>query len=143
MYDFIDRDVTSLDQRSRFLLSAMRAWVGALHDRRCPCIAVGPSFSRAGITAALTPFHMAMTILNRDALTTLRFGFARCGRVHEHEALILSLFTTLRAGHPNRARATMAYFIKKEAIPNLLCSFDVVDRMVVRAAPFSELPDHH
>lgn len=103
----------------------------------------GPSFSHAEITAALTPFHMAMTILNRDALTTLRFGFARCARVHEHEALILSLFTTLRAGHPNRAPATMAFFIKGEAIPNLLCSLDVVDKMLARAAPFPELPDHH
>ncbi len=141
MYEFIDRDVDGLDRGTRFLLSAMRSWVAAVPGGQCPCLGIGPSFSRNGLTAALTPFHVSMTIFNRDALEIMRFGSAHCTRVHEHEALILSLVSALRAGRPERARATMSFFIREEAVPNLLCSLYALARLMARAALFPQLPD--
>ena len=76
MYRYLDRAVGRLDEPERFLLTAMRAWVGAARAGRCCCHALHAGFARRGIAEALPDFTMLMATLDQESLGQLRFGGA-------------------------------------------------------------------
>lgn len=120
MYDFVDRRVDALGQGSRFILWAMRAWVMSIGQGRCPPVALAPAFARMGLLAALPDLHMAMAVLNRDALDTLEFAPLPCPRIGEDEALLLALWRDLAAGQRAAAKATLGLMIAEESVALVL-----------------------
>ncbi|CAN5384231.1 hypothetical protein BH10PSE12_BH10PSE12_35080 [soil metagenome] len=91
MYDFLDRRVAELDPGGRLLIWAMRLWMEAWGERRCPPARLRSTFRQWRVLPALPHFHMAMMLLARDGRETLPFAPCNCGRVSEGEALMLSL----------------------------------------------------
>ncbi|MGB5779336.1 MAG: hypothetical protein WBH10_09695 [Allopontixanthobacter sediminis] len=120
MYAFVDRPVTSLDRGGRFMVWAIRSWVKSVHEIRCPCTAIGPAFAQGGIIAGLPHFHMFMLVLSRNSLETFRYGQLQCNRVHEHEALVLSLISGIRLSRPTALRSTAALMIEEDAVNDLI-----------------------
>jgi len=116
MYDLIDRPVERLGQGSRFILWAMRAWVTGIGKGQCPTVVLSPGFARMGLLRALPDFHMAMALLNRDALEKLHFAPMAACRIGEDEALLLGLWRDVV--HDRRAAA--------EAVLNLMIDEDSV-----------------
>lgn len=119
MYDFIDRKVATLDEGGRFLVWAMRNWVFAIAERRCPISVLGPVFMKRGIEAALHRFHMGMMILNREALLTLHFAPLQCSIVSEDEALLLHLFGSVRGDMGGPAGETLALLVEQGSVSSM------------------------
>lgn len=120
MYQFVDRDLDSLDAGCRFLVWSMRAWVTSMGERTCPAQALAPAFAKWRMIGGLQPFHRTMLLLNRDALETLGFAPLACRHVSEHEALILSLVVTLRENNAAAAQGTLAMMVQDDAVGDLL-----------------------
>ncbi|WP_380878702.1 hypothetical protein ACFB49_18190 [Sphingomonas sp. DBB INV C78] len=116
MYRFVDQPVTRLSNGARFTLWAMRAWVYALGQGRCPPGALTPAFARMGVLAALPDFHMAMALLNRDALEKLALAPLQCATIAEHEAVLLELWAEGAGGDEGRVCATLELLIADEIV---------------------------
>lgn len=140
MYDFVDRPVASLDHGGRFLIWSMRAWVRSMHHGRCPCTAIGPAFAQFKMIAGLPNFHMMMMIFNRDALETFRFCALECGRVSEHEALILSLIYGMRMSRPEVVRATLVLVVDEDSITPLVTAVASLGQAMAGAGIFPDKP---
>lgn len=119
MYHYVDRKVATLDQGGRFLIWAMRNWVFAVSERRCALPAIGPAFFKHGMEEAASCFHMAMMILNREALLTLRFAPLHCAVVGEDEALLLHLFATAGADMDGVTVPTLELMVQAVSVPAL------------------------
>ncbi|QNE04541.1 hypothetical protein [Croceicoccus marinus] len=91
MYRFLDRHLADLDEGARITVDAVRKWVTAVAERKCPADAVAPLFLDRRLIGAMAPFHRALTLL--AVYGRMQLGFARecCPVVAEGEALLLSL----------------------------------------------------
>lgn len=136
MYQFVDRDLDTIDAGSRFLVWSMRAWVTSMTHRTCPAHALAPAFARWRMIGGLQAFHRTMLMLNRDALETFGFAPLSCGRVSEHEALILSLVVTLRGGNPAAGRDTLELMVQEEAVGDMLEALSVLGATMAVAGIF-------
>lgn len=91
MYRYLDQHLNELDDGEQFTVKAVRDWVMAVAERKCPADAIAPLFLEQRLIAALAPFHRALMLLAVHA--KMQLGFARpCAPVvAEGEALLLSL----------------------------------------------------
>lgn len=48
MYQYVDRQLNTLDAGCRFLVWSMRAWVATIASKRCPAQALAPVFADGG-----------------------------------------------------------------------------------------------
>ena len=136
MYQFVDRDLDSVDCGSRFLVWSMRAWVTSMTQRTCPAHTLARAFARWRMIGGLQAFHRTMLMFNRDALETFGFAPLSCDRVSEHEALILSVVVMLRGGHPGAARATLELMVQEEAVGDMLEALSVLGATMAVAGIF-------
>ena len=140
MYDFIDQRITSLDNGDRFLIWSMRNWVAALGQRQCPPNAIGPAFAIWGMIAALPHFHMAMILLGRESLMTLKFSPINCLVIGEDEALLLGLFRSIACDRPERLLETLGLIIAEDSVPSLLKALVAVTLQLNKAGLIPEAP---
>ena len=140
MYQFVDRDLDSVDAGSRFLVWSMRAWVTSMGQHTCPAHALAPAFARWRMIGGLQAFHRTMLMFNRDALETFSFAPLACGRVSEHEALILSLVVTLRHGQAAAARDTLALMVQEETVGDMLDALSTLGATMAIAGIFPDNP---
>jgi len=126
MYDFVDRPVEALGQGSRFILWAMRAWVTSIGGGRCPPVALAPAFAKMGLLQALPDLHMAMALLNRDAIEKFEFSAVPGKRIGEHEALMLALWRDLAAMRRDRAEASLRLMIAEDSVALVLAALGEV-----------------
>jgi len=141
MYDLIDRPVKSLNLGGRLLLWAMRHWVKAAGAGRCPCGDIAAAFETYALMASLPHFHMLMAVLNREALTPLRFAAIDCARVSEHEALLVSLLRSVPRTPTETARDTMAMIVRPEAAATLLIALSALAQGMADAGLSPDLAD--
>lgn len=140
MYDFVDQRVTSLDHGGRFLIWSMRSWVHALGKSKCPPSAIGPAFAKWNMIGALPHFHMAMMVLNRDALEILRFAPLGCHHVSEDEALLLNLFRSLRNNNPKVVRDTLTLMVNEDSVGSLFVALTALALRLAEAGLIPEAP---
>jgi len=140
MYAFVDQRVTSLDNGGRFLIWSMRSWVTAISQRQCPPNAIGPAFAKWGMIAALPHFHMAMMLLSRDSLMTLKFSPINCLIVAEDEAMLLALVRSIACDRPERLRETLELIIAEDSVPALLKALVAVTLHLNNANLIPEAP---
>lgn len=133
MYAFLDQRVPDLNRGGQFLVWSMRSWVQSLGGKGCAALALVPTFSKCGVILALPHFHSAMSLLNRDGVETFRFSPVCCPLVTEDEALLLSIFRTLRDAEGDRARQTLELLVIEDAIAPLLASFSAVTTRLIEA----------
>lgn len=126
MYDFIDQRVSTLDRSGQFLIWAMRSWVLANQSRRCPPNAIGPSFAKWGMTGALPHFHAAMMILCKEGIHKLYFAPISDSQISDDEAMMLSLFRSLRNDLPDRARGTTELLVTEGFVAPLFAALMAV-----------------
>jgi hypothetical protein len=116
MYEFIDRHPRALRNTPRFLLWAMRGWAHARANRVCAPMTLYRGFSSAGATAALSDFHIAMILLNGDALERLTLAPLSCGRICEDEAILLALWHGVGCEDSALVGGTLGRLVKEEAV---------------------------
>ena len=133
MYAFVDQPVAELNRGGQFLVWSMRSWVQSLDSKDCAAMALAPTFSKFGMIAALPQFQAAMRLFQRDGLEPLRFSPVRCGFVNEDEALLLSLFATLRSGDSARMRATLEMLVTEDAVGPLLAACATITARLIEA----------
>lgn len=136
MYQFVDRELESLDEGCRFLVWSMRAWVTSMSQKTCPAHALAPAFARWRMIGGLQAFHHTMLLFNRDALETLGFAPLACGRVSEHEALILGIITSMRDHGPKTARETLELMVQEDAVGDLLGTVSTLGATLIVAGLF-------
>lgn len=142
MYEFVDRPVSSLNRGGRLLIWAMRHWVSAVSAGRCPCGDVGPIFHKWKLMPGFPHFHILMALLNRNAVARLRFGPVDCERVHEDEALIISL---VRAAHEQpleRMQGMASLIVCKGSTPPLLIAAAALAQALLDAGLWPAPPIH-
>lgn len=110
MYQFVDQPVRRLDNGSRFVLWAMRAWTNAARREQCPRAIIGGAFVNMGAFAALADFHAALAGLRHaePSLQIAPLGFKRIG---EGEAVLLAMWQDIAAGAHDRALATLSLIV--------------------------------
>lgn len=143
MYDFIDRPIGHLDQGGRFLVWSMRFWVRAMHKGICPTTEIGSAFEQRDMGDALPHFNMAMIILNRHARENLGFGPVPCRRVHEAEALLLSILSATRHESATRTRQTLALMVEAEWVGPLLAALSALATRLGSVSLLPQAPDAH
>ena len=111
MYAFVDRPVDSLCNGGRFLLWAMRGWVGAAERGECPPRALHRGFSGMNARMALPDFHVAMAMLASDGRAGLTLAPMACGRIAEDEAILIGLWRDAARGEVARLRATLKLLV--------------------------------
>jgi hypothetical protein len=116
MYEFVDRHPDTLDRTSRFLLWAMRKWVHARTIQTCPCMAVYRGFGDARAAAAVSDFHIAMILLNGDALEPLTLAPMGCRRICEDEAVLLALWRGIGGEDSALVGGTLQRLVRAEAV---------------------------
>lgn len=116
MYEFVDRHPAALGSTSRFLLWAMRGWTQARANQACAPMTLYRGFSSAGATAALSDFHIAMILLNGDALERLTLAPMSCGRICEDEAVLLALWQGVGRENSTLVGGTLERLVKEEAV---------------------------
>lgn len=132
MYEYIDRPVETLADGPHFLVWAMRRWVQAMHDRRCPGCVIGPAFAKWRMMPGLAPFQAMMAILNIHALRNLRFGPVCCGPVSEDEAVLLTLITGVRGRSAEEMAETLALIVNGDQVQSLHDAlFRLADAMAI------------
>ncbi|MGV3769997.1 MAG: hypothetical protein ACO1NM_08225 [Sphingobium phenoxybenzoativorans] len=142
MYDFIDRQVSELDEGGRFLLWSVRFWVRAIGQRRCPSTDIASAFERHGLAEALPHFNMTMLILNRHALNNMGFGPLACPRVHEAEALLLGILSRMRQNDETDLRNTLALTVEPQWVNPLSAAMSAlaIDLAEVAFLPHAPAP---
>ncbi|HEX7857213.1 MAG TPA: hypothetical protein VF503_26325 [Sphingobium sp.] len=141
MYDFVDRPVTSLDDGGRFLLWTLRNWVKALSEGHCAAAAVGPAFAKWHMMSAFPPFHRMLTILNVHGLGTISIAPLECRRVSEHEAIFLSLISSLEERRPSSLRDTVAMLVDEAHVGSVLASISSLGGAMLEAGIFPRKPE--
>jgi len=136
MYQFVDRDLTSVDEGARFLVWSMRAWVTSMQQRNCPAHALAPAFAKWRMIGGLQAFHRTMLLFNRDALETFGFAPLACSRISEHEALILGLVVAMRDAGPRATRETLDLMVQIDAVGDLLGTISTLSATMMVAGLF-------
>lgn len=136
MYQFVDRDLDSVDEGTRFLVWSMRAWVTSVGQRNCPAQALASAFARWRMIGGLQAFHRGMLLFNRDALETLGFAPLACSRISEHEALIISLIVSMRDEGAKATRETLELMVQEEAVGDLLSTISTLSATMMVAGLF-------
>lgn len=135
MYRYLDRQVATLDEQDRFLIAAMRNWVGAAQTGRCDCRQLQHAFRARGMEDALQDFGILMATLNHEGVARLRFG-ARCeAGVTDDEARLLSLFATANTGPLTRLKHVAATLVAEPAIARLAQAVDYVSTALASSSP--------
>lgn len=132
MYNYVDRQVSEMDDGTRFLIWAMRRWVHAIHEGQCPPSVIGPAFSRWHMLGAMPHFHLAMILLNRQARGPIRFAPMRCPRVAEDEAILIALVHAFIERDNVRAYATASLLVEEEAVSGLITCFTTLAERLAR-----------
>jgi hypothetical protein len=140
MYDFFDQRVTNLDRGGQFLVWSMRNWVLAIQNRQCPPNAIGPAFAKWGMIGALPHFHMAMMILSKEGLETLQFSPIGCLHVSDDEALMLSLFRSLRDDLPDQVRGMTELLVTEGFVAPLFAALTAVSMQLAESGLIPEAP---
>lgn len=140
MYDFIDQRVTTLDRGGQFLIWSMRNWVLAIQNRQCPPNAIGPAFAKWGMIGALPHFHMIMMILSKEGLATLQFSPPACWQISDDEAMMLSLFRSLRDDLPDQVRAMIELLVTEGFAAPLFGSLTAVSMRLADSGLIPEAP---
>ena len=140
MYDFIDQRVTTLDRGGQFLVWSMRNWVLAIHNRQCPPNAIGPAFAKWGMIGALPHFHLAMMILSKDGLSQLQFAPVDCLQVSDDEAMLLSLFRSLRDDRPEQVSAMIDLLVAEGFAAHLLAALTAMSLRLAGGDLIPEAP---
>ena len=83
MYIYLDQPVGRLANGERFLLWGMRGWSHAMEKGMCAPMALSRGFTAVNALAGLPDFHLAMALLNRDALVQLRLAPMEYARIME------------------------------------------------------------
>lgn len=138
MYDYLDRPVGALDERSRFVVWAMRGWTQSMAERRCPPSVLASAFERSALTDALGPFHIGMATLNRDGRERMGFGTISCPQVSEAEAILLSLLRLIGRGEQGPADATIALLVQPEAAQKFRRALTAVAILLFARYPMSD-----
>jgi hypothetical protein len=115
LYQFLDRSVFELAPVDQLLLSSMRQWVATIRAGRCPCSVLGPVLRGRGLVDMLPDLNMAMLLIEREALSQLRFKLPFTAEIGDDEALLLSLHALARAGAQPRVEAIIEQIVKPEA----------------------------
>jgi hypothetical protein len=115
MYAYVDRPVTGLGRGGRFLLHAMRGWLHAAAQGRCPPGLLAPLFARAGALSALPAVKRLMVELNAHACGRVAFLPLCAGTIGDDEAVLLQLWRDARVDPP-RAQRTLALLLQPEAV---------------------------
>jgi hypothetical protein len=136
MYQFVDRELETVDEGARFLVWSMRAWVTSMGQRNCPAHALAPAFARWRMIGGLQAFHRTMLLFNRDALETFGFAPLACNRVSEHEALILGLVVSMRDHGPRTTRETIELMVQEDAVGDLLGTISTLSATLMVAGLF-------
>jgi hypothetical protein len=116
MYDFIDRHPNTLARSGRFVLWAMRGWAHGVAKKACPPVLLYHGFATLGAGAALSDFHVAMVLLHRNALTAPKLGQMGCCRIHEDEAVLLSLWQAVARDDSAMVAGTLQHLVRQEAV---------------------------
>ncbi|WP_373476537.1 hypothetical protein [Sphingorhabdus sp.] len=140
MYDFIDQRVTTLDRGGQFLVWSLRNWVLAIQNRQCPPNAIGPAFAKWGMIGALPHFHMAMMILSKEGLNTLQFSPVGCLQISDDEAMMLSLFRSLRDDMPDQVRAMTELLVAEGFAAPLFAALTAVSMRLAESNLIPEAP---
>ncbi len=145
MYEYIDRPITALDHGGRFLIWTLRNWVRALTEGRCPAAAIGPAFAKWDMMAAFPPFHRMLSVLNAYGTQTLAVAPVECRCVAEHEAIFLSLVTSLVTSleqrRPEMVRDTVAMLVEEDHIATILAAISTLGGAMMEAGIFPRHPD--
>ncbi len=115
MYDFVDRPVGQLEPGGRLLLWAMRRWIHAASQKKCPPGALAPAFARHGVLPALPHVHTLLAELNRQARHTIRLAPVAYHLIGDDEAVLLQLCRGADLDPPH-AKATLTLLLKEESI---------------------------
>ncbi len=89
-----------------FVLSAVRTWVFAVRNTRCPQAMLRSGFAARCAGDALLPFLCSMTLIDRYGYGTMRFAEIHYPNVSDDEARILALFSAARVCDPGLIRIT-------------------------------------
>jgi hypothetical protein len=131
MYAFVDRPVESLSNSGRFLLWAMRGWVGTAERSQCPTQKLYRGFAAVNAAAALPDFHVAMALLGSDAVETLMLAPMPCRQVSEDEAILLGLWRDFSLGDAANAHATLALLAEGDSVgPIAKAMVAAIDRLI-------------
>lgn len=133
MYRFVDQPVDRIADGSHFLLWAMRAWVRAAGQERCPAVALASSFTRMSALEVLDDFHGLMLACHVHRTVPLTFGTVHAPRITETEAIMLALWSDTVFDQLEHVRAVFALMIAEAQVGR------VVARMVRVAAHMSTL----
>lgn len=120
MCRFVDQPVPSLDNASRLFIWAMRDWVQANSNQRCPCASLGPMFHKWQMTEGLPEFMMAMAHLNSGTKEELIFGQKNCGNVHENEAILLTIHRNIWRNEFETAKMTCETLMTAQAASHFI-----------------------
>ena len=116
MYIYLDQPVGRLENGERFLLWAMRGWSHAIAKNLCPPMALCRGFTAINAIAALPDFHLAMALLNRDALVRLSLAPMEYARIMEDEAILLGLWRDIALGRLDHMRETLAFLVDDDVL---------------------------
>lgn len=119
MYAFVDRHPDTLDRTQRFLLWATRKWAHAQAIETCATMALYRGFSEAGVAAALSDFHIAMILLNGDALEPLTLAPMGSRRICEDEAVLLALWRGVACEDSALVGGTLERLVKPQAVGSI------------------------
>lgn len=138
MYDFLDQRVSTLDRSGQFLIWSMRNWVLAVHNRQCPPNAIGSAFAKWGMIAALPHFHKMMLILSKEGLSTLQFSPVGCPHISDDEAMMLSLFSSLRDAAPQQVRDMAELLVTEGFVGPFLAALAAVSKQTADSSLIPE-----
>ncbi|MFT2658006.1 hypothetical protein, partial [Escherichia coli] len=63
-----------------------------------------------------------------------------CNHVSEHEAIIISLFCSLRDGRPDMVKGTLALLVEEEAVGEVIGSMSALGRAMDAAGIYPDRP---
>ena len=116
MYIYLDQPVGRLANGERFLLWGMRGWSHAMEKGMCAPMALSRGFTAVNVLAGLPDFHLAMALLNRDALVQLRLAPMEYARIMEDEAILLGLWRDIALGDFDHMRETLAFLVDDDVL---------------------------
>lgn len=116
MYIYLDQPVGRLANGERFLLWAMRGWSHAMEKGMCPPMALCRGFTSVNALSALPDFHLALALLNRDALAQLRVGPMEYAHILEDEAILLGLWRDIALGDFDHMRETLRFLVDDDVL---------------------------
>jgi hypothetical protein len=120
----------SMEPRQRFLLWAIRVWVGCYRARALPAAALSVAFGQVGLGEGAAALHLALKALAAGTRRPIDVHCPHCGGLSADEALLLEAIGAAQQGDEEGLRRRLSGLVAPAHVDRAATTIGELARML-------------